>query len=235
MDLVSPDIYIDIHTHTPKVQDGVIQLINLFPEQVAEKLPAFSFPPIQSNDNNSLFTLGLHPWYIKEENYSNYLKIIEEESLRPEIVAIGECGLDRVCDTPFDLQLNVFRQQVMISEKNRKPLLIHCVRASNEVIRIKKELKPQMPWIIHGYNSNLVTGQELIRHGFYLSLGMDLLNLFSNAFRFLKEIPKDQLFFETEDEKIGVESIYKRAASLLEIDLILLKKQIYSNFKKVYK
>lgn len=221
MDNPDQNLYIDIHTHTPENRDGVIQIINLFPEQVISQSPAF-------------YSLGWHPWYLKEENYDSFIKIVSDESLRQDILAIGECGLDHLCSVPFSLQKKVFKQQALIAERVEKPLLIHCVRAANEIIKLKKEIKPRMPWIIHGYNSNLFTGRELIRHGFFLSLGVDLLKDASNALRLLPEIPLDRLFFETGDMDISVEKIYQKAALQLNTELLPLMTQVNLNFNRVF-
>jgi TatD DNase family protein len=231
MGISDPNLYIDIHTHSYNHCEGVIQIINLFPEQVIKQLPARSVIELKSS---VFYSLGWHPWYLTEENYDSFLKIVSQECLRPEILAIGECGLDHQCYVPFQLQQKVFKQQALIAERVEKPLLIHCVRASNEIIKLKKEIKPKMPWIIHGYNSNLFTGRELIRHGFYLSLGFDLLKEASNALRILPEIPLDRLFFETGDLDVAVEKVYQKAALLLNIALLPLVTQIDSNFNRVF-
>ena len=231
MDISDPNSFIDIHTHAPDHREGVIQIINLFPEQVIKLLPAQS--PIKSNSTD-FYSLGWHPWYLKEENYDSFLDIVSHECLRQEILAIGECGLDHQCSVPFPLQQKVFKQQALIAERVEKPLLIHCVRASNEIIKLKKEIKPKMPWIIHGYNSNLLTGRELIRHGLFLSLGADLLRDTSNALYLLPEIPLDRLFFETGDMDVAVEKMYQKAALLLNTDLSVLLTQVNSNFNRVF-
>lgn len=223
MNISDQDYYIDIHTHSPVSFGDVIQIINLFPEQPVEKLAAHHF-----------YSLGWHPWFISKDNYEAILKTVSEECIDPQILAIGECGLDQLSKAPLTLQLKAFQQQALIAERVGKPLLIHCVRAANEMIRLKKEMKPKMPWIIHGFNSNLITGRELIRHGCMISLGADLLKDISNAFNFLPEIPLDRLFLETGDMDIHVQKIYQRAALKLEIEMATLKKQIYSNFNVVF-
>jgi TatD DNase family protein len=235
MDIFDQSIYIDIHTHTPENHVGVFQIINLFPEQVIKQLPALSIIDAKGEKPGIFYSLGWHPWYLKEENYDSFLKIVSTECLRPDILAIGECGLDHLSTIPFTFQQDVFRQQALIAEKVEKPLLIHCVRASNEIIKFKKELKPKMPWIIHGFNSNLFTLQELIRHGLYLSIGVDLLKDASNALNLLKEIPLDKLFFETGDVDIHVEKIYQKAAFQLDIEILSLIKQVNANFSRLFK
>src|ERR1035437_1824894 len=223
MNISEQDYFIDIHTHSPSHAGDVIQIINLFPEQLIPQLAAQFF-----------YSVGSHPWYLKKENYDAFLEIVSEGRFRTEILAIGECGLDRLSEVSFDFQIEVFKQQALIAERVQKPLLLHCVRSANEMIKLKKEIKPKMPWIIHGFNSNLVTGRELIRHGFYISIGVDLLNDISNASIFLPEIPLDRMFFESGDVDIHVEKIYQMAASKLDIELSALKQQIGLNFNKVF-
>jgi len=223
MNISDQDYYIDIHTHSPGSFGDVIQIINLFPEQPVSQLAAHHF-----------YSLGWHPWFISEENYETFIKTVSEECIDIQILAIGECGLDQLSKAPLTLQLKAFQQQALIAERVEKPLLIHCVRAANEMIRLKKEMKPKMPWIIHGFNSNLITGRELIRHGFMISFGVDLLKDVSNAYNFLPEIPLDRLFLETGDMDIHVQKIYQRAALKFEIEISTLKKQIYSNFNRVF-
>jgi len=223
MNISERDYFIDIHTHSSGQAGDVIQIINLFPEQLIPQLAAQFF-----------YSVGWHPWYLKKENYDAFLKIVSEGGTRKEVLTIGECGLDRISEVSFEFQIEVFKQQALIAEKVQKPLLLHCVRSANEMIKLRKEIKPKMPWIIHGYNSNLVTGRELIKHGFYLSMGVDLLKEISNAFNFLPEIPLDRLFFESGDVDIHVKKIYQRAASKLDIELSVLKKQIGLNFNKVF-
>lgn len=235
MDIFGQNIYIDIHSHAPKNHIGVFQIINLFPEQVIIQLPAQSFLETTSNESETFYSLGWHPWYLKEEKYETFLKIVSTECSKKNILAIGECGLDHLSTVPFAFQQDVFRQQVLIAEKVQKPLLIHCVRASNEIIKLKKELKPKMPWIIHGFNSNSFTLQELIRHEFYISIGVDLLKVTSNALDLLKEIPLDRLFFETGDVDVHVERIYQKAAFQLDIEILYLIKQVNANFCRLFK
>jgi len=223
MNIFEQNFFIDIHTHSPGHAGDVIQIINLFPEQLIPQLAAQLF-----------YSLGWHPWYLKKENYNPFLEIVSERGVRAEILAIGECGLDRLSEVSFDFQIEVFKQHALIAERVQKPLLLHCVRSANEMIKLKKEIKPKMPWIIHGYNSNLVTGRELIRHGFFISIGVDLLKEISNASNFLPEIPVDKLFFESGDVDIHVEKIYQKAVSILNIELSALKQQIQSNFNKVF-
>ena len=71
----------------------------------------------------------------------------------------------------MDLQKEVFLAQANLAEETHKPLIIHCVKAWADLIACKKAVKPEMPWIIHGFRGNGELASQLVRLGFYLSFG----------------------------------------------------------------
>ena len=40
-------------------------------------------------------------------------------------------------------------------------MVIHCVKAFNELIELKKKYRPQMPWVVHGFRNNPVSYTHL--------------------------------------------------------------------------
>lgn len=212
--------FIDLHTHSLKEESGVFKIVNLFPDQIDQII----------NNAISAYSVGWHPWYLKRNQMKSTMDVINRASIDVGVVAIGECGFDLLCDPTIPLQLTVFKEHALIAEAVRKPLIIHCVRAFNELIRLKKEILPSMPWIIHGFNANLSIGKELIRHGFYFSLGKALLDETSNAARLLPEIGDDRLFLETDDSDVSIKTIYQQAALLTKVDLEEIKKRVVTNY-----
>lgn len=120
-----------------------------------------------------------------------------------------------------------------MSEKYKKPLIIHCVKAYSELLEIHKKENPKQPWIIHGFNKNKVLAQQLIDKGFYLSFGVALLKskkLQAN----LKNTPLSQLFLETDDNTTqSIEEIYTFVSDLLQLEQIELEKQLELNLWKI--
>lgn len=215
-----PISYIDIHTHHGFESD-VIYLLNLPVD--------FQTIPI-----DKVFTIGVHPWFITEKNVKTQLHRISKLISHKNMLAIGECGLDKLIDIPFNSQQRIFIEQLKIAEENKKPVIIHCVKAFGEVIKIKKEMKLSVPLIIHGFNNNKQIAQQLLKNGFYLSLGKELLKSNSNASKVISIIPLEKLFLETDDANISIKTIFTAAASHLQIDTEELKEQIYINFKKIF-
>lgn len=202
---------IDIHTHTPGNRNALLNYYAHFEQSAAA--PACS--------------LGIHPRYPGQASYAQ----LETWAGQQQVLAIGECGLDKLCDTEWSLQLQLFRQQIALANKLDKPLIIHCVRAYSECIQLLNAAK--VPVIFHGFNRSRSIAQMLLSKGFYLSTGAAVFNpAFGAVFATL---PVDRLFFETDDRKdLAIGSVYKRAAELKEIETEYLILQVEHNFQKVF-
>ena len=211
---------IDIHTHQAN-DPYSIQIRNIFAQDLLED--GFDFP----------FSAGLHPWDIDNVDPEQCMQAIEVAAKQKNMLAVGECGLDRLITTDFALQEQYFQQHIHIAEKCHKPLIIHCVRAYSDLMRIKKASKSELPWIIHGFAGNLDTTLRLISHNFYFSVGERLLND-KNKQDILRTIPPDRLFLETDNGDIPIVKIYLLAAQALNIDQEALIQITDSNFKRIF-
>lgn len=208
--------FIDIHTHQ-NLSDTNVSILNTYPN---------------STTFNTPFSIGIHPWYIQEENIDTELSFITQQLQHKNCFALGECGLDKLSETDYKLQLNVFKAQILLSEKYQKPLIIHCVKSFQEVLHLKKEIKPQQPWIIHGFNKNSQVAASLIKNGCFLSFGKSLLNneKLQDAF---KKISLNNIFLETDDSEITIEAVYKKAADIKNVTIEEIKKKIHQNFNTI--
>jgi TatD DNase family protein len=210
--------YINIHTHLKNRDEGIC-IYNQYPE---DPIPGF---PI---------SIGIHPWNIKKYNIPETLDIIRKNAPLPNVMAIGECGLDKLTDVQLQEQEQIFIEQIRIAESVKKPLIIHCVKAFDDLIRIKKEIKPIVPFIVHGYNNNLQIMEQLVKHDLYFSFGKALLKEGSNAQKTLTAIPPSRFFLETDDADISINSIFEKAAVLKNMGVEALKEQITINFKLLF-
>lgn len=212
--------YINIHSHHLGA-DGDITITNT--HQFFERI-------IDSN----IHSIGLHPWYLNTNTLNEDLSSLERYAHLKNVIAIGECGLDKLCQTDWELQKKAFIQQIQIAEKLKKPVIIHCVKAFNELIETKKELKVKTPMIVHGYNNNKHIAEQLLQHGFYFSFGKSLLKSDSNASALIVTLSKERIFLETDDADISIKTIFDAAASRLQMNEDELKAIIYNNFKTVF-
>lgn len=211
---------INLHTHC-LTHDESILVLNVFAQELLEV------------NDSQFYSAGLHPWHIADNDTDKCLLEIEKAGIDKRMIAVGECGLDRLITTDFEIQQSVFRKQVDIAEKLQKPLIIHCVRAFNELTVIKKQCHSYLPWIIHGFTGNQEITKSLIRHGFYFSVGEPMLKD-PRKYAAFREIPMERLFLETDDRNISIQNIYLLAAKIREIDEISLIESIQNNFKTVF-
>ena len=214
-------MHIDIHAHkAAKVSASAITVENVYRH----------FDALQPD---GLYSAGLHPWYL--ENSEQQLLALQQAAQNVNVIAIGECGLDRSCTTDWQLQINVFRQQVALANDLDKPLILHCVRAFDEVIQLLEHVPATIPVIFHGYNNKAATADRLIAKGYYLSFGAAVLRSSTPAARVLSSIPGNRFFLETDDTDVAIADIYQNAAQLRNCatdDIIL---QVQNNFTTVFK
>lgn len=216
---------LNLHTHLLKKQgDEQIIFNEIIPHSEAE-LEVFS---LQHTD--TWLSAGIHPWSINEQAYKIQLKKLTDIAQNPAIKFIGECGLDRLKGAPLPLQEEIFIKQIRIAEDMKKPVIIHCVRCYNELLSIKKIVRPRVPMIIHGFNSKIEIARQLLDKGFFLSLGGALLNEESNAVKILQEMPLERLFLETDDKDISIIDIYQEAAAIRGLSFEELEKVIFDNY-----
>lgn len=217
--------FFNFHTHTISQNPQEESIYNLLIQDADE------FENLQNNR----ISVGIHPWYADAENWEEQLQIVEKMAANDCVLAIGECGLDRLITLPLELQSVIFEAQVRIAERVQKPVIIHCVRAFNELLQWEKHTKRAVPLIVHGFNNKPEIARQLVTHDFYFSLGTALLQSGSNAVKVLKMIPVTRLFLENDDKDILIERVYEAAAIHLEMTVSALQNQIWTNFATVFK
>lgn len=204
---------IDIHTHGVSLQKGRA-IVNCFPDSFVL-------------EEGCWYSVGIHPWYIQGDVPMEWT-VFEEQILHPQVLAIGEAGLDKLAQTPMKLQELVFRKQVEWAERVAKPVLIHLVKAVDELVRLKRELRPVQPWIIHGFRGKATLADMLLHHGFYLSFG----------FRFqeaaLLRVPADRLFLETDECDKDIYQLYRQVALVRGCSYEDLFESVARNVKDVF-
>lgn len=209
-------MYYNIHTHKFSDNEEIVELVNQYPDEVDSNLPFFS--------------VGIHPWYLNENQLGEQLELIEKYVHLSNCKAIGECGLDKRIETSIEIQKKVFIPQLLLAEKYKKPVVLHCVAAYQELIEIKKELNLTVPLIIHGFSKNKQVAQSLLNNGFYLSFGKYLV-LNPDLGEVLKTVPLDRLFLETDTMEQTIFDVYSKAESILNKDV---RSIITENYIRVF-
>lgn len=213
--------YYDIHTHQMPVHPEDIAIVNTIVGPVADSI-SDSLMDTAGVRTDFKRSCGIHPWYIY--NVREQMEELRRRLSAPETVAIGEAGLDKLAESPMDIQKEVFLAQAFLAEETRKPLIIHCVRAWQELIACRREVRPDMPWIIHGFRGNGELAAQLIHLGFYLSFG-DRFNPSA-----VRAAWPDSLFLETDDKPVDIRLVYQGVAKSLRVPERDVLAQIARNF-----
>ena len=224
--------FVNIHTHFAPSDKNVLSIQNF--TQNEWKNAAFVIARNEATEGVHFASVGLHPWFLTKENGEKDLETLAELLKNPNVLAVGECGLDKLKGESLDVQTLFFEAQIRLAEAVRKPGIIHCVRAFNEIIVVKKRLKPSVPLVIHGFNKNEIILAELLKNDFYISIGHAILRGSDEFKKNVLSIPLDRLFFETDDKDVAVQSIYEAYSELAEMDLNDLKSVVYKNFNVFY-
>ncbi len=211
--------FFNFHTHQFTNQSNILELVNQYPQEFDESIPFYS--------------IGIHPWYIKEDQIDLELKIIEDKLQTENCLAVGECGLDKRIEIPLEQQIIVFEKQLALAEKYKKPVVIHCVAAFQEITAIKKKLKISVPMIIHGFSKNKQLAEQLIKDGFYLSFGKYLLKN-PDLKTVFESLPNDRFFLETDTIEEDIQQVYNIASEYKNITIKELQDIISSNCKIVF-
>lgn len=209
-------MHYNIHTHHFSNNSKIVELVNQYPNEINAEL--------------TNFTVGIHPWYLKENTFLDDLAAIESVIQLPNFKAVGECGLDKRIETSIEIQKKILIPQLLLAEKYKKPVILHCVAAYQEIIEIKKELKLTVPMVIHGFSKNNQVAESLVKNEFYLSFGKHLLQN-PELEIVLKTIPLQQLFLETDMIDQTIFEVYSKAERVLNINLEPI---IEENYNRVF-
>jgi len=105
-------------------------------------------------------TAGIHPhdasgWSDEARDW------LREVLPRPEVVALGEIGLDYHYDhSPRDAQRTAFGAQMKLASEAGKPAVIHAREADDDVAAVLRA-HPEVPAVLHSFSS----GPGLLRAG----------------------------------------------------------------------
>jgi TatD DNase family protein len=180
---------------------------------------------------DALHSRGIHPWNV-DENYKLKLRELQTNLQHPFCVALGEIGLDKLCSSDFELQRKAFIKQIELSEEFKLPIIIHCVKASNELFQLKKEINPSQKWIWHGFNKIQLLQQ---------TLDIEIIPSFGQAIMHhqllqqeVSKLNSNQFLLETDTSSFSIETIYKTVAISRNYSLETLQKEQITNFKTIF-
>ena len=203
--------FFDFHHHDADRKSGIYNL--KFNEEIPE----------------IFFSAGIHPKSLSD-GLEKQLIWLQEISVAENCVAIGECGLDGLIDVDEESQEKAFQAQIEIANSVKKPLIIHCVKTFSQLLQFRKMSK--VPMIIHGFNKRKTIGDDLLKNGLCLSFGKSVLyNV--NLQDFVKHLPIEKLFLETDSADFEIKELYQKVADLKNMRLEDLSEKIKNNLQNL--
>ncbi len=205
--------------------------------ETCNRYPGFAYPMI-----------GLHP----EEVKSDFKAVLAEmhKLMSPQFIAIGEVGLDYYWSRVFEKeQLEAFEEQVCWSVEHRLPLMIHCRKAQQDMIRILKKYERELPGgVFHCFTGNINEAEELLRFNkFVFGIGGVLTFKKSHLPEVLPNIPLSRIVLETDspymapvpmrgkrNESAFVAFVLKKIAECYGVSEDEIARQTNSNVERVF-
>ncbi|XP_059114368.1 putative deoxyribonuclease TATDN2 isoform X1 [Peromyscus eremicus] len=146
---------------------------------------------------------GCHPHFARYYNENQERKLLH--ALRhPKAVAFGEMGLDysHKCTTPVPEQHQVFERQLQLAVSLKKPLVIHCREADEDLLDIMKRFVP-FDYKIHRhcFTGSYSVIEPLLKYFPNMSVGFTAVLTYSSAWEArdaLRQIPLDRIIVETD-------------------------------------
>ena len=254
--------FFDTHCHIGLIYDDPIKQIRVITEarhadvtriiSINNSLHDFKKEYVYLKSQKGIYhAVGVSPAEVVAPG-KDWAKTIEESANLPNVVAIGEIGLDyekQYGDKKSQIEL--FIAQLDMAQNLGKPVIIHNRGAGKDLFEILKDRPPEKGAVFHCYSENAAFAQKCLDAGFnvYFSFAGNL--TYRNA-RNLHEtvmnIPQDRIVIETESpfmipaqyrEKKRTMPAYLPATAefmseMLEVPLETLSKQIWKNSCKLF-
>ncbi len=211
--------FIDFHTHLGSGSTDTVAVVNLF---AGDNVP-------ENFSCNTLFSAGIHPWYLTAENEEEQKTELILTIAHPHVVMIGEAGFDKIKGPDEKLQYRTFCFQAELAEELNKPLVIHCVKGWDLLLRARKEIKPSVKWIIHGFRGNAAQARILAAEGFLFSLGSAGI-----SDEIISETGFDIILPETDASGEQIVNVYRKFAEVTGKSMDELSSVFRKNFSSCF-
>lgn len=210
-----PSNYLDFHTHRLKRSDrgDITEIVSVHLGKETDK---------------KLYTIGKHPWWTEEVLSSEEIQVFETHFENENCLAMGEMGLDKLKGVSLEKQVAILKSQLDVARNFNQPVIIHCVRAFDQLLKVKNEYPEIKKWCIHGYARHKELAKQLLNNGFCLSLMPQKMT--DKYVELVKYVPLDRLFLETDSMAgIYIEDIYLQVSKILNVSIEALKRQMAEN------
>ena len=169
--------------------------------------------------------VGLHPWHSATGKLPSREEIANAE-------AVGEIGLDKACGVDFEVQQRCFEVQLAMAAEAQKPIVLHTVRAFEEVMTSLKQYALRAV-IFHGFIGSREQAERALRAGYFLSFGARTAAS-PKTIEALRATPLDRLFVESDEDPSPIEERYKEIAALRGVTIAELRESVAQNYERIF-
>ncbi len=213
---------INAHTHTPS-NDSVVSW-----DVLGKRNQTYQ------KSGKILYSASIHPWDAELVNPNEVPNLLQAcfEEMQP--VAIGECGLDRVCKVSFQKQVAIFKLLLSFANEKNLPVIIHSVKSWSDMFNICSKFG-NLRYILHDFRANELQTRKLLEFDTYFSFGKVFDNPTKKLHDSISIIPKERILIETDDSSLPVEHFLKRICVVLQVNKEDFRKQIISNTQRAFR
>ncbi|MGF1761388.1 TatD family hydrolase [Photobacterium sagamiensis] len=155
---------------------------------------------------NLYYALGLHPFFSHEHsdtaifNLASRLSTVTEGDEKKKCVAVGECGLDfAIADVNKELQIEQLKEQIVLANRMRLPVILHCRKAFTEMMVVLRQNPPISGGVYHGFSGSIQQAKQLIDLGIKIGVGGTITYDRANKTRHtIAGLPLAELMLETD-------------------------------------
>ncbi|KPQ18918.1 MULTISPECIES: TatD family hydrolase [unclassified Halomonas] len=142
---------------------------------------------------------GLHPYFIAEHREQDINQLDSVLSEHPELVAVGECGIDGRFDDTLAAQWDYFDAQLTLAKQHGLPIVVHCVKANDTVAKRLRQRALARAGLIHAFAGSYEQAKKFVDLGYVLGLGgAATYRRAKRLQRVIKALPDDSFVLETD-------------------------------------
>ncbi len=152
--------------------------------------------------------VGVQPNYVHQAAANDWDEVVAL-SRHPQVVALGETGLDKYWDdAPFPLQQDYFDRHLRLSQETDLPFIVHMRECGSEVLDMLTEARRRGPLrgVMHSFTGDLELAEACVDLGLHLSFaGMVTYKKSADLREVARRTPADRLLIETDSPYLSPE------------------------------
>lgn len=190
-------------------------------------------------------TAGIHPEYASNITDDDLIKI-KLMAINKKVVALGEFGLDYY-HTPYDkdAQIELFRSQMELAKKIKKPVMLHIREAYNDAYAIMREF-PEVSGVVHCFSADMEFAKKVYALGYYIALGgVATYPSAPSVQEVASKFPLNRIILETDcpflapdrqsrNTPLGVKAVFQKLCELRKENPNIIEEQLLQNVKDLF-